>query len=191
MDEDAIVVIEMGAAICGAFQVMRVRPPQRLLTSGGLGEMGCGLPYAIGAWFATGRQVIALLTDGGTMLNLQELQTIAHHNIPIKMVLFDNGGYGMIKHTQKNLRYAYAGVDGPSGVSTPNWRRLLPKFGIQTHEVSSPEFWGESLDRLMNTAGPVAAVVHIDPEQRYWPKLEPIRGEDGTLRSPRFDELTP
>ena len=74
------------------------------MTSTGLGEMGFGLPGAIGASFAKNdMEVICLNYDGGMMMNLQELQTIDHHRLPIKIFIFNNDGYLMIKHTQKGL----------------------------------------------------------------------------------------
>lgn len=190
MAHDAVVVTDMGAAICGAYQVMRFRPPQICLTSGGLGEMGCGLPYAVGAAFATGRPVVALLTDGGMMLNLQELQTIAHHNLPVKMFIFDNRGYSMIRHTQKNLGYPYRGTDKASGVSMPDFADVGMSFGFPAWNVSMEEQWREALLTVLRHDGPIVCVVHIDAEQRFWPKLEPIM-ENGVIRSPKFDELSP
>lgn len=90
------------------------------MTSTGLGEMGFGLPGAIGAAIGTGKEVICLNCDGGMMLNLQELQTIAHHQLPIKIFIFNNDGYLMIKHTQKALFAGrYSCSDQQSGVSCP------------------------------------------------------------------------
>lgn len=191
MKPDAVVVTDMGAAICGAFQVLKVKPPQRLLTSGGLGEMGCALPYAIGASFARDKgEVIALMCDGGTMINLQEFQTVKHHKLPIKMFLFDNQGYSMIRHTQKNLGYEYRGVDPASGVSTPDFRKLAFAWDFPAADVRTVAEWDAVLNQVMTAEGPCLAVIHIDPEQRFWPKLEPIV-ENGKVRSPAFNELTP
>jgi acetolactate synthase I/II/III large subunit len=101
--DDQIVVTDMGTALLSGHQVLKFKDGQRMLTSTGLGEMGFGLPGAIGASIGAGREVLCLNCDGGMMLNLQELQTIAHHKLPIKIIIFNNDGYLMIKHTQKVL----------------------------------------------------------------------------------------
>ena len=98
---DQVVVTDMGTALLCGHQVLKMKPGQRLMTSTGLGEMGYGLPAALGVSFANDRgEVMCLNCDGGIMMNLQELQTMVHHNLPIKLFIFNNDGYLMIKHTQ-------------------------------------------------------------------------------------------
>ena len=123
---DQVVVTDMGTALLCAHQVLKMHPGQRLMTSTGLGEMGFGLPAAIGASFALNHgEVMCLNCDGGMMLNLQELQTIAHHQLPIKIFVFNNDGYLMIKHTQNALfKAGYVGTDKASGVSCPDFTRI-------------------------------------------------------------------
>ena len=180
---DQIIVTDMGTAMIAAHQVLRLKPPQRIMTSGGLGEMGCALPAAIGASFATGKgEVLCLHCDGGMMMNLQELATIRHHNLPIKTIVFCNDGYGMIKVTQDNAGYERVATDQATGVSFPEFNRLANAFYINTYET---------IDDLMCCQGPGMLIVNIDPEQPMLPKMNPIRLPDGTLGSPRFDQLSP
>ena len=83
---------------------MKFNGKQKMITSQGLGEMGFGLPGALGASIANNKSdVICLNCDGGIMMNLQELQTINEYKLPIKLFVFNNDGYLMIKHTQKNF----------------------------------------------------------------------------------------
>jgi len=190
--DDEIIVTDMGVALCGAFQVLKTKPPQRLLTSGGLGEMGVALPAAIGASFARNKgRVVCLHCDGGMMMNLQELQTIVHHNLPIKIVVFANDGYLMLKSTEKNLGYKYAGVDSKSGVSLPDYQALGNALGIRSFHcaVSTSAHWKAAMGLFLQGEDPQMMVVHTDPEQAFSPKLQPIV-ENGAIRSPRFDELT-
>mgnify|MGYP000520645862 CR=1 FL=1 len=99
-----VIVTDMGTALLSGHQVLSIKHGQRLMTSTGLGEMGYGLPGAIGASFATHKgEVICLNCDGGMMLNLQELQTVVHHQLPIKLFIFNNDGYLMIKHNSKSI----------------------------------------------------------------------------------------
>jgi thiamine pyrophosphate-dependent acetolactate synthase large subunit-like protein len=104
-----------------------VKPPQRIMTAGGLGEMGNALPGAIGASFARGKgEVLAFIGDGGMMMNLQELAVVKHHNLPVKMLVFENDGYSMIKGTFANVGKPRRGVDKASGLEMPDfceWRR--------------------------------------------------------------------
>src|SRR5258706_2814087 len=108
---DEVIGTDVGGMMCPPFQGLRLKPPQPLMTSGGLGEMGMAIPAAIGASFARNKgEVQGLVGDGGAMLNLQELQTIIYHKLPVKIILFENGGYSMIKHKQKNLALKQTGV---------------------------------------------------------------------------------
>ena len=127
----------MGTALLSGHQAIRLNKDQRIMTSTGLGEMGYGLPAAIGASFAKeGGEVISLNCDGGMMMNLQELQTIVHHQLPIKIFIFNNDGYLMIKHTQKNLfKGEYVGTDRESGVSCPDFSRIADAFQERANKL--------------------------------------------------------
>ena len=116
---DATFVTDMGTALISGFQVLEPSDGQRLFTSQGLGEMGYGLPGAIGAWFADpSRQMICLNCDGGLMMNLQDLHSVISHSIPMKIVIFNNDGYLMIKHTQNAIVDGRrSGTDIASGLS--------------------------------------------------------------------------
>lgn len=187
---DETIVTEMGAALM-AHQVLKIKPPQRLMTSGGLGEMGCGFPAAIGASFAKNKgRVVCLSTDGGAMMNLQELQTIVHHRLPIKIIVFNNGGYGMLKHTQDNAGMKYSGVDEGSGVSFPNFRHVALAFGITASEVRTWEDFDRIIPSFMAGDGPGLVDFIMDPKQKFHPKLEPIF-KDGKPTSPAFEDMSP
>lgn len=186
-----IVTTDMGHALTAAHQVLHLSWGQRMMTSGGLGEMGCGLPAAIGACFASDKKrVICLNSDGGMMMNLQELQTIVHHNLPIKIIVFSNDGYGMIKATQKNNRYEYAGVNRNSGVSCPDFVKVAEAFGMSSARIKSVEDWKRVRYEFMIDLKPWLVEVEIDPERKFSPKLQPIFDENHKPRSPKFDELT-
>ncbi len=144
--DDQIVVTDMGTALLSGHQVLKFKDGQRMLTSTGLGEMGFGLPGAIGASIGAGREVLCLNCDGGMMLNLQELQTIAHHNLPIKIIIFNNDGYLMIKHTQKALFAGrYSGSDQKSGVTCPDFSKVAYAFGFPSFQIRT---W-EDMERIM------------------------------------------
>jgi acetolactate synthase-1/2/3 large subunit len=153
--------------------------------------MGCGMPAAIGASFARGKgEVLCLVGDGGMMLNMQELQTIAHHQLPIKIIVFENDGYSMIKGTHKNMNLPYAGVDRASGVSMPDFCKLAAAFNISTCSVNQWDTLRQRLGLLFKIKGPFLMVINIDPEQEFVPRLKPIMSE-GKITPARFDQLSP
>ena len=171
LTRDAIVVTDMGTALTAAFQTLLVTPPQRLMTSGGLGEMGCGLPAAIGAAFSSpGKEVICLTCDGGMMLNLQELATIAHHRLQIKIVVFENDGYAMIRQTQRAAGYSLEGV-GSKDLSFPNFRMLAQSFGIRSCDVTTWAEYDRALPEFFGNPEPAMMVYHFQPKIDLLPKL--------------------
>jgi acetolactate synthase-1/2/3 large subunit len=193
LKDDQVVVTDMGTALLSGHQVMRFRPGQRMMTSTGLGEMGFGLPGALGASFARDRgEVLCLNCDGGMMMNLQELQTIVHHRLPIKIVVFNNDGYLMIKHTQKSLfRGHYSGTDRASGVSCPDFGALAAAFGMPAFAIRTWEDFDEVVPQVQAHDGPLIVEVFMHPEQLFVPKLSLAVQDDGSLVSPPLEDLSP
>ncbi len=191
--EDAIITTDMGTALLSGHQVLKIKTNQRLLTSLGLGEMGYGLPAAIGACFANNKkEIICLHCDGGMMMNLQELQTIVHHQLPIKIFVFNNDGYLMIKHTQNSLfNSRRAGVDKNSGVSCPNFSKIAQAFGIPNYSIKTWNDVNTILPVIMNKEGSFICEVEMDPNQLFVPKLSLAIKPDGSLISPPLEDLSP
>jgi len=188
-----VVVTDMGTALLCAHQVLKIQPGQRLMTSTGLGEMGFGLPAAIGASFALNRgEVMCLNCDGGMMLNLQELQTIVHHQLPIKIFVFNNDGYLMIKHTQNALfKVGYVGTNKASGVSCPDFTKIGGAFDLPTYQIRAWEECDSVLKQIQAAKGPLICEVFMHSEQLFSPKLSLVVKEDGSLVSPPLEDLSP
>lgn len=193
LKRDQVIVTDMGTALLCGHQALSISPPQRLLTSQGLGEMGFGLPGAIGASFARGRgEVMCLNCDGGMMMNLQELQTVVHHQLPIKLFVFNNDGYLMIKHTQKAiLDGRYSGTDRKSGVSCPDFSKLAAAFDLPSWRIRTWEDFDRILPQIQAHVGPCLIEVFMHPEQYFHPKLSLAKQSDGTLVSPPLEDLSP
>lgn len=191
--KDQIVVTDMGTALLCGHQALHIKEGQRLMTSTGLGEMGYGLPAAIGVSFAQERgEVMCLNCDGGMMLNLQELQTIAHHKLPIKLFIFNNDGYLMIKHTQNALfKSGYVGTDKASGISCPDFSKIAAAFDMPAFQIRNWDECDETLAKVQAATGPVICEVFMHPEQLFTPKLSLVAREDGTLVSPPLEDLSP
>lgn len=190
---DQVIVTDMGTALLCGHQALSIKSPQRLLTSQGLGEMGFGLPGAIGASFARQRgEVMCLNCDGGMMMNLQELQTVVHHQLPIKLFIFNNDGYLMIKHTQKAIMDGrYSGTDRRSGVSCPDFTKLAAAFDLPAWRIHTWEDFDRVLPEVQAAPGPAIVEVFMDPEQFFHPKLSLAKQADGTLVSPPLEDLSP
>lgn len=191
--KDQVVVTDMGTALLCGHQVLQIRDGQRLMTSTGLGEMGYGLPAAIGVSIALDRgEVMCLNCDGGMMLNLQELQTVAHHKLPIKLIIFNNDGYLMIKHTQNALfKTGYVGTDRASGISCPDFAKIALAFDIPAFQIRNWEECDDTLTKVQAATGPVICEVFMHPEQLFSPKLSLIARPDGALVSPPLEDMSP
>jgi len=188
-----IVVTDMGTALLSGHQVLKFKAGQRFMTSTGLGEMGYGLPAAIGASIASNYgEVMCLNCDGGMMLNLQELQTIVHYNLPIKLFIFNNDGYLMIKHTQTALfKGNRIGVDKATGVSCPDFSKLATAFDIPSYQIRDWDTCDDILEKVQSTNGPVICEVFMHPNQLFSPKLGWTVLPDGTQVSSPLEDLSP
>jgi len=190
---NATFVTDMGTALISGFQVLEPSDGQRLFTSQGLGEMGYGLPGAIGAWFAdTSRQVICLNCDGGLMMNLQDLHSVISHSIPMKIVIFNNDGYLMIKHTQNAIVAGRrAGTDFASGLSCPDYEHLVKAFGFRYLSLRKEDKSDEVLREFLKSDGPIVLEVYMAPDQLLVPKLSVSITAEGKFVSPPIEDLSP
>ena len=186
-------VTDMGTALISGFQVLEPSHGQRLFTSQGLGEMGYGLPGAIGAWFADPtRQVICLNCDGGLMMNLQDLHSVISHSIPLKIVIFNNDGYLMIKHTQNAIVSGRrAGTDAASGLSCPKYEPLVKAFGFRYLSLDKDKNSQKIISEFLEANDPIVLEVYMAPDQLLVPKLSVSITDDGDLVSPPLEDLSP
>ena len=193
LESDAIIVTDVGAGLLTGHYLFEPQGTQRLFTSQGLGEMGFGLPGAIGAHFADPeRQLICLNTDGGIMFNLQELQLISEHDIPLKLFVFNNNGYSMIKISQQNLFSGRMSGSGPeSGVSFPNFSDIAAAFKVKHVSIQSVEDLDAKLKPALNSKQAMFIEIMMPTEQRYLPRLSTTKLDNGTLISPPLEDLDP
>lgn len=193
LNDNDIIVTDMGTGLLSGHYSIKLKEHQIMFTSLGLGEMGYGLPGAIGASFTDlNKNVICLNCDGGIMMNLQELQTIKHHNLPIKIVIFNNDGYLMIKHTQKMLfNGVYNGVNTDTGLSLPNFEKLAAAFDFPYVSIKNWDQYNSNIEKFLNTNGPTICEVFMDPEQDFIPKVRGIKKIDGSIFAPPIEEMSP
>lgn len=193
LKDDHIIVTDMGTALLSGHQAIRLKPNQTMFTSLGLGEMGYGIAGALGAAAACPtKDVLCLNCDGGIMMNLQELHTIIENGFNVKVVIFNNDGYLMIKHTQKMLfKGDYVSVDKDTGIGLPNFEKLLPAFGYDYFSLEDNNDTDKILDKFLNHKGPAVLEVFMDPEQGFLPKVKGVAKEDNTILAPPIEEMSP
>jgi acetolactate synthase-1/2/3 large subunit len=168
MDRDAVVVSDCGANLCWVYQVFK-RTGQTLYTAAGNSPMGYALPAAVGAALvADGRQVVCFIGDGGFQMNIQELQTIVHYELPIKIVILNNRGYGIIKQFQDSYfesRYEATG----RGYSAPDFGRIAAAYGLDYTKVTDLGQLGASI-----LAGSRARIIDVTLNEHalIQPKIE-------------------
>lgn len=132
------------------------------------GAMGFALPGALGAHFASNLPVFVVVGDGSIMMNLQELQTISHNKIPIKILVINNNVYGIIRRRQEELfRGRTIGTDPLNGVSCPSFEKVANAFGFDYQLIDEKQNIEESLLKLINTEGPVICEVICREDQSY------------------------
>jgi acetolactate synthase I/II/III large subunit len=191
--QNAIVVTDVGAGLLSGHYAFSANGHNRLITSQGLGEMGFGLPCAIGAYFADpSKQIICLNTDGAIMFNLQELQLIKEYGIPIKLFVFNNGGYGMIKISQENLfQSGLQGSTSQTGISFPSFKDIAHTFGLKYVAVGGSIDVHSALKGDLNSSEAILFDIKMDPDQKYLPRLATEKLKDGTFISPPIEDLEP
>jgi acetolactate synthase-1/2/3 large subunit len=192
---DDIIVTDMGASLTCTHATIRIKDGQRLVTSTGLGEMGFGLPGAIGAAMgSSGRRVVLIVGEGSLMMNLQELQTLTHLQLPIKIFLFNNNGYLTIKHTH-NALFASKGfasaTDPKTGVSFPNFSKIAEAFKLDYSQIATAEGLDPWIQSALATSGSVLAEVVMPEFQELLPKSSIKLRSDGSIYSPPLEDLYP
>jgi acetolactate synthase I/II/III large subunit len=191
LDNDAFVACGNAASACVAFQAAPLRMGQRLTSNASAGAMGHDLPSAIGAAVArAGKKVICLAGDGSLMMNLQELQTLAHTRLPVGVFVMNNSGYLSIRTTQKNFFGRYIGEGPGSGVSFPDFVHVAEAFGLRAFRLYGEQFVAQ-LARILATEGPWVCDVTLDPNQGFEPRLTSKILPDGSMVSSRLDDMYP
>ena len=192
LSDDHIIVTDMGTALLSGHQAIKLKKNQKMFTSQGLGEMGYGLPGAIGAAYACpDKPILCLNCDGGIMMNLQEAHSIIDNNLNVKIVIFNNDGYLMIKHTQKMLFGGkFNSVNKQTGIGLPNFKLLMEAFGYNYYSLKNVEEY-ENLESFLNDSQPSVLEVFMEPEQDFIPKVKGVQKEDGSIFAPPLEEMSP
>lgn len=173
------------------FQAGKLKEGQRLFSNSGSASMGYDLPAAIGAAVAAPDQrVICLAGDGSLQMNIQELATVAHHRLSIKLFVLSNGGYLSIRSTQRNFFKLLIGEGPESGVSFPDYVQVARAYGLPAR-LLNPDRAAEEIAAILETPGPEVIVVELDRTQSFEPKLSSKRLPDGKMVTAPLEDMAP
>jgi acetolactate synthase-1/2/3 large subunit len=193
LPENSICVAGDGTACVAPFQAMPIRKNTRIFWNSGCASMGYDLPAAIGACVANDfKEVICLAGDGSIQMNIQELQTVVHHQMPIKIFYLNNDGYVSIKQTQDGFFGGHrVGSDPKSGVSFPNILKLGAAYGIKTIQINSIGNLQNELDAIFQYNGPLICEVILTDDYKFLPKVSSKKLDDGRMVSAPLEDLAP
>ena len=193
MNADDILVTDQGATFYSFTPAFKVKENQLAYTNGGFSPMGYGLPASIGSCCAKdGNRVFSVNGDGGLQMNIQELQTVIHNKLNMKIFVFNNDGYLSIKHTQTTFFDGhFVGSDPKSGVSCPDSIKIAKAYGFKHFRIKNNKDVKKTLLRIAKIKGPVLTEVMIDPMQSFLPKVASKRLDDGTMVSSSLENMAP
>jgi len=190
--DDILALSDATASIC-TYQALNFPYGARILTNSGAAPMGYGLPAAIGACFANNKKsTICIEGDGSIQLNIQELQTVVHHKLPLKIFLYNNRGYVSIRLTQKNLFHGrYVASSPESGVSYPNMIKIAKAYGIHTEKISNNSQIAGKIKKVLALKGPVLCEINVSPNQEFSPKAASKQLANGSFVSRPLEDMYP
>ena len=173
LPSDATIAIDTGCAVAWFMQAFEAKKGQHIFSSLNNTPMGYALPAAIGASIALGKkQVICLSGDGGIQMNIQELATIMHHELPIKIIVINNGGYSMIQQTQDQwLDSNYVGSSKQGGLSFPNFGLLAEAHCINSFKINKSNDLEQTLKEFLKSEGPALLDLVVDSKERVVPQV--------------------
>jgi acetolactate synthase-1/2/3 large subunit len=191
--DDDVIVTGDGTACIATFQSAQLRAGQRLFSDSGCAPMGFDLPAAIGACVAHGRErVICIAGDGSIMLNVQELQTLRGHSLPVKLFIFNNNGYLSIRLTQENFFPGNPVGAGPaSGVTFPDFGKLAAGFDLPFVRVTRNADLDVAIRATLAHEGPVVCEVVLDATQPFSPRVSSKRLPDGQMVTAPLEDMFP
>ncbi|MGH9410438.1 MAG: thiamine pyrophosphate-binding protein [Vicinamibacterales bacterium] len=193
LDENEAVLTGNSLDWWSVYQSFKVKRGQRVFTNVNFGSMGWDLPAAIGATLARGGQRTILVAGDGTLqFNIQELQTVAHYRLPIKIFVLNNHGYASIRASQQtHFGGRLVGADSVSGVSNPDFRKLAAAYGIRYGRADTTAAADGAIRSALLGGDPVLCEINVDPAQERTPRVMSRRREDGSMESGTLENMYP
>lgn len=175
------------------YQALKFTQGTRILNNSGCAAMGYGLSAAIGMCFARKRKkTICLEGDGSIQLNIQELQTIVHYKLPVKIFIFSNQGYVSIRLTQEGLfEGKLVASSSNTGVGIPNMIKIVKAYGIPTMIIKNHSEMNQKIKKVLAADGPYFCEILTPPDQKFLPKSSSAKLSDGSFVSRPLEDMLP
>ena len=165
------IITDMGFSFTTSHQAMEIKQNQNFYTNSGHAPMGWGLPAAIGAFYARRKKInniICLTGEGGLQMNLQELATVMHNKIPLKIFIFNNGGYLTIKQTQiLGFKGRIMGADKKSGLSFPNYNKIANSHKMEYIKIKNHSGLSNKIKKILKNKKPIICEIMMNQTNKY------------------------
>ncbi len=189
------IITDMGFSFTTSHQAMEIKQNQNFYTNSGHAPMGWGLPAAIGAFYARRKKInniICLTGEGGLQMNLQELATVMHNKIPLKIFIFNNGGYLTIKQTQiLGFKGRIMGADKKSGLSFPNYNKIANSHKMEYIKIKNHSGLSNKIKKILKNKKPIICEIMMNPNEEQIPKAINRRDKNGKSVPTEFEDMYP
>jgi len=191
--KNCIIIDGGGTALYAGFQSSVVNKNTKIICSSAISSMGTGLPETLGAFDSKKfKDLFCIIGDGSFLMNCQELQTIRHKNINVKIILVNNNGYAAIRHTQKEfLNKKYIGTLPPNDISFPNFMKLSKAFNIKYIKIDTNDKANKLIKNIQKLKGPIIIDLIVDQNQEALFKQGYKKNIDGTFFPMPLSEMFP
>jgi acetolactate synthase-1/2/3 large subunit len=193
LPEDSLLVPgSSGACSEVTMQAFQTKKYTRIYNSEGLGSMGFGIPSAIAAAIASGKETICIDGDGGFFMNIQELELVFRYQLPIKFFVLNNDGYGSIKTTQNTHFGGNLVVSDPtSGLTLPSIQLNAAAYKIPYTKIENQNNLKKDLIQVLSHPGPIICELMVDQNHKTFPKASVYKKPDGSFAARPMEDLSP
>lgn len=186
--ENAVITVDTGSVCNAVSQTWQLKKGQRYFISGGLSCMG----FWAGSIGAVDQPVIALSGDGSVSMNIQEFATLAYNKLPVKLFVYNNNGYMLIRHNQHNyMNDRFLGVGPDSGVQTPDFCRVAQAYDLPAVRIQYGDDIPAKIRQVLDMKGPVVCEVILEEFGPMAPRIASRVMPDGSLKAAEYDDLAP
>ncbi len=190
-----LIVTDMGFSFTSSHQAMQLNGGQTFFTNSGHAPMGWGLPASIGAFYGNQKKshnIICLTGEGGLQMNIQELATVMHQKIPLKIFIFNNGGYLTIKQTQiLGFKGRIMGADKKSGLSFPNYKKIAQAHKFKYFKISNHNDLNKMIKKILHLRQATICELIMDPNEEQIPKAINKRDAKGISVPTELEDMYP
>lgn len=192
MPDNAVVVSDAGSSVFAVSQGIKLKKGQIYVTSGAQAEMGFTLPACLGIVTMGDKVAVGITGDGSFQMNIQELQTMKHHNFPIKLFILNNGGYLSIRAAQdKNFNKNFIGIGENSGISFPDTEKIAKAYGLAYKRFENSITLLADLEKVFVNNDPMVCEIMCNGDQEIAPIVNARTNEKGETALRPMEDMYP